>query len=747
MSEVTSVNGQTGAVVLTAADVDAVAESEAGQPNGVATLEGSGRLPEAQLPTSVAGKSEVSTEETRAKAAEKKAQEEAESNSDPQGSAITAKGEAEAAATSKAKAAAEGAITAATSKVTTEEEARKAEVKTEKERAEAAEVLKIPLTQKGKASGVAELNSEGTLPEGALPSSVEKASSPPPTGVAATDTANIQAALTAAAGGVCKLTQPGTYAINETLVRPANCSIFLGPDTTLQASVAIAGPLLTDLATEKSVNQSIVGGGTIDSNNKAQHALWCRYFGHITLGVTCQNSTQDDVILGDDVTPATASSFEAILTEQFWINRTSGTVPVGHYALWLQNVSDCRGYGNVIKGQQTGIRADGGGSNRFYGVHPYGAAYVMHTCIDDNSLGNEWFGVNVDTCTPSTHAGASGSASSSSITDSEILPQHSCVPVSGTNIPANSYVGAVISGTSFTLADSSGMEVKPTGAVSGITLAGVGILCRDGGANIIGGDIYVSTTYGVDNGCYGIVFGPSANSGDVVGFTARGGSESFRVTQAIVGNIGANSWTSLLQVSCVKTNVAQSQLAAQHGNTLNLTNSSAGNFLTATNGSGEVLAEINSEGRILESVSPSAPGLLARAQYAPSSSTTFSTTSTSPEAISSEHLAVSFVAPPSGDVLIRLEAMIENETAGDKVAWMLLDSESKQHGPAGIASPSNTNGIRSLTILVTGLSHGTTYTYDWAWAVSAGKGIMVVQAVVSPWTNAASPATIEVWAA
>ncbi len=120
----------------------------------------------------MAGKSEVSAEEIRAKAAEKKAQEEAEGNSDPKGSATTAKGEAEAAATSKAKAAEEGAITAATSKVKTEEEARKAEVKTETERAEAAEALKIPLSQKGKASGVAELNSEGKLPEGELPSSV-----------------------------------------------------------------------------------------------------------------------------------------------------------------------------------------------------------------------------------------------------------------------------------------------------------------------------------------------------------------------------------------------------------------------------------------------------------------------------------------------------------------------------------------------------------------------------------------------
>jgi hypothetical protein len=53
MSEVISVNEQTGVVVLTATDVKAISGAEAGQPEGVATLDSSGRLPEAQLPSSV----------------------------------------------------------------------------------------------------------------------------------------------------------------------------------------------------------------------------------------------------------------------------------------------------------------------------------------------------------------------------------------------------------------------------------------------------------------------------------------------------------------------------------------------------------------------------------------------------------------------------------------------------------------------------------------------------------------------
>jgi hypothetical protein len=52
-SAVTSVNGKVGAVLLTSSDVGAVAASAVGNPNGVAPLDSSGRLPVSDLPTSV----------------------------------------------------------------------------------------------------------------------------------------------------------------------------------------------------------------------------------------------------------------------------------------------------------------------------------------------------------------------------------------------------------------------------------------------------------------------------------------------------------------------------------------------------------------------------------------------------------------------------------------------------------------------------------------------------------------------
>lgn len=54
MSEVTSVNGQVGAVILTAADVNAVSESEVGSPEGVASLDSGGTVPSSQLSNLVA---------------------------------------------------------------------------------------------------------------------------------------------------------------------------------------------------------------------------------------------------------------------------------------------------------------------------------------------------------------------------------------------------------------------------------------------------------------------------------------------------------------------------------------------------------------------------------------------------------------------------------------------------------------------------------------------------------------------
>ncbi|HEY2767369.1 MAG TPA: hypothetical protein VGI76_03885 [Solirubrobacteraceae bacterium] len=653
MTEVTSVNGKIGAVVLKATDVEAVPGSSVGEPNGVASLNASGKLPETELPSAVVSGSPT------------------------------------------------GGVTAWKAKT------------------------QYQLNQLVQESGIIyickEAHESGTTFSGVgthwevLAGSGAEYACPPPTENSTTDTANVEACLKAAGAGthgVAAITKPGVYHINKELNWPTTASIVLGPQTVLLA-VASMTCLLSDSKTEKKERQYIIGGGVLDSNNLADHALWPRYFQHyLTIGVQCRNSLEDDVILGDST--ASAISTEAVLLPEFRVQRTSGSSPAGQYCVWSQNCSDGRAYGNTAAGQETGFRFDHGGW-RTYGLHPVGAGFPMQVCIDDGSA-NWHQGATLDTPTPKEHAGASGSAASSTITDAEVIAQHKGRPVTGANIPAESFVGSVTEGVSFTLVNAKNEAVKPAGTVAGIALLGVGALCRGTSVNLEAPEIYIAPAYGVDNGAVGMVMQPGAtvHGGNVTGFVALGGSESFRVTKVLMGNLEKISWRGLVQTFVVS-EMPTDQVA----------------------------------GTILETKSPSTPGLLFLKNYNPEEVATLTTESTTLQAIDATHLPIGpFLAPPSGQVLVKLTAMIENETSSDKVVWGIVDSESHQVGPAGIASPSNTNGVRTIPLVVPNLTPGQSYTWSWAWAVNAGKALMKAGHPVSPtWTALATPAVIEIWAA
>jgi hypothetical protein len=384
---------------------------------------------------------------------------------------------------------------------------------------------------------------------------------PPPSGVAAIDTASVKAALQAAgeAKGTAVL-RPGTYKISEELVRPAKASILGYPNTILQGAPGATGEcLLTDPVGEKTEYQSIVGGFTLDANNVFAHALWCRWFNHLVLGVKPKNSLEDDWIIGD-LAAATVSA-EPVIKPDSLVQRTAGVVAPGHYCLWAQNASDGRLPGLVVTGQETGIRIDKGGWRGGVGVHPVGAAFPMQVGIEDNGA-TEWFGSNLDTPTPKEHAGAAGTEAASVITDSEILSQHKTRPVTGANIPAESFVGTVTPGVSFILVNAKGEEVKPTGVVAGITLLGVGLIVRENGTQDFGGQVFNPASHGVDQGCVGVAVASNVTQVNLLGFIANGASPSFRVAQAFVGNISGLAWSGLIQKNCVKLQAA-SQVAAK----------------------------------------------------------------------------------------------------------------------------------------------------------------------------------------
>lgn len=141
-----------------------------------------------------------------------------------------------------------------------------------------------------------------------------------------------------------------------------------------------------------------------------------------------------------------------------------------------------------------------------------------------------------------------------------------------------------------------------------------------------------------------------------------------------------------------------------------------------------------------------AGNLIKLVQYAPTPKTVYTTNSASMVAVDSTNLTVNFSAPPTGVVMVRLIALVVNQTPGNTVVWGLLN-----HGTTQLAS--TTEGATdlgqttvSLDFKVSGLTPGLTYFWDWGWFVTTGTGEIDAGQPTGA-TPVAAPATIEVWAA
>jgi hypothetical protein len=110
-------------------------------------------------------------------------------------------------------------------------------------------------------------------------------------------------------------------------------------------------------------------------------------------------------------------------------------------------------------------------------------------------------------------------------------------------------------------------------------------------------------------------------------------------------------------------------------------------------------------------------GLLASVFYNPSTIVNKSTSSSTYATVDSTNLTVSFVAPSSGNVIIVLECQVNGVAGASTAQWAI-----GQHGGSviantetGVSTPSD--DVRATArFLVTGLTAGTTYQYDWYWA-------------------------------
>jgi hypothetical protein len=118
--------------------------------------------------------------------------------------------------------------------------------------------------------------------------------------------------------------------------------------------------------------------------------------------------------------------------------------------------------------------------------------------------------------------------------------------------------------------------------------------------------------------------------------------------------------------------------------------------------------------------------LIATKKYAPATNTVFSTTSATYAVLDTTNLRVTFTGPASGSVIVKLTAYADYNLSTLEYGWALLSGASIVSSSGGIANRIATQGTGttiSQSFLITGLTSGTSYNWDWAHAEnSTGTG-------------------------
>lgn len=150
----------------------------------------------------------------------------------------------------------------------------------------------------------------------------------------------------------------------------------------------------------------------------------------------------------------------------------------------------------------------------------------------------------------------------------------------------------------------------------------------------------------------------------------------------------------------------------------------------------------------------SGSALIGYTSYCPASTTPYAA-STTTAAVDPTNLSVTFTAPPSGTVVIRLSGVAFVATgANGNLYWSLRTGGSNVTGSERKAGGSYSNGTYTsplnaqvvASIRITGLSGGTSYTYQWAHRTDGPPAALQVGGTEFSGTPQ-GPATIEVWSA
>lgn len=233
-----------------------------------------------------------------------------------------------------------------------------------------------------------------------------------------------------------------------------------------------------------------------------------------------------------------------------------------------------------------------------------------------------------------------------------------------------------------------------------------------------------------------VVFNAS-NGGVNLGVGQTAGVELAQVATS------GGSASQVVQLTFVKTGLTSGQSYTYY---LYLEPSSSGTAVVRASSYGNVVMYVQDAVLSPNMAQQSAnPFLLAQKTYNPSSATAVTTASTTPNAVDATNLAVTFIAPASGSVLVRLQAsanLVSGSLGG--IDWGLL-SGGTQLGAMSYVTAS-TVGLRCFqTIPVTGLTPRQQYTIQWAHASESGS--TTVRTVYGGGNAVGSygPAIMEVW--
>jgi hypothetical protein len=137
--------------------------------------------------------------------------------------------------------------------------------------------------------------------------------------------------------------------------------------------------------------------------------------------------------------------------------------------------------------------------------------------------------------------------------------------------------------------------------------------------------------------------------------------------------------------------------------------------------------------------------LLAVHAYAPASTATYTSTSTSLADVDATNMAITFIAPASGNIVVSLTAYTD-VAVGDGF-WGLRESTTNLAGSVGrvIRGPQGAAIITTYRFYLSGVSAGS-HTYKWSFSVGTGATMRILIQDGST-TPAWSAGLMEVWSA